>query len=493
MGADTSAVPARVLEAARKRGLGDLVMMRAGANPVGNFVFFVGVAVALAVASGVMLWLASVEVGDLGLYIILCAIGAVVAVVFAFWGLAKGFTAGYVFQQGLIHTHNRSVEVATFAELDEVQQWHGNGLTAGKILGYRVVMFDGRRWWFDGETPKDKSHHLGENLMAMARHVGRPVVYRPRPDYLGPGPQKTPGKIAIFLLLAAVAAVGFGLAQVGFSGWLAATVAFVLVGLILRAVGSRTGLMMRSMGYVFMTIGGLCALGVTIPLLRPLNGWVTAAITIVVEVMLIRLAKISYRGSAYAFGALARRQLTGRRGWAFTSRTTVPVPSPATAVRLLAVANQAISTEGRSVIRKKIDDVEVLVFDRVRAKPVADDRPQTVYYVKLPVRQPFLTPTHLGNAESDTWWVDGDYLISVAVGRGPGGIPNDGIDAMARQLVAFARATDWTVPRASAAPVPPSTQPVVAVPTQPAGPPPTSEQLRHAPDVTFDEAQPGQQ
>ena len=266
----------------------------------------------------------------------------------------------------------------------------------------------------------------------------------------------------------------------------------MLVGLILRAVGARTGLMMRSMGYVFMTIGGLCALGVTIPLLRPLNGWITTAITIVVEVLLIRLAKISYRRLAYAFGGLARRQLTGRKGWAFTSRATVPVPSPATAVRLLAVPNQAISTEGRSVVRKKIDEVEVLVFDRVRAKPIADDRPQTVFYVKLPVRQPFLTPTQLGNADSDTWWVDGDYLISVAVGRGPGGIPNGGIDAMARNWShSPAPPTGrFPGPRPPRYPLPPAS--TRSWPRRPSRSRPAAhpEQLRRAPDITFEPAAP---
>jgi hypothetical protein len=436
-------LPPTVEAAAADRNLGSLVVWRAGSNPIGNFLFFIGVAVALLAASGVLAWLVTFGLDIDGALIIVLALAAVGSVLFAFVGLAKGFTAMYVYQHGLIRTRNGTVHSAGLDEIDELQEWQGAGITAGKKLFYRIVLFDGRRWDVETAGTKDKSTALVDTLTGVVRYLGRPMVVRPRPGETPPAGSE-PSKFLVGSMLAAIAVVAVGLHLVGVSGWLSATAGFVVVGGVLRLIGVRTtSPVIRLLGSLFLVTGGLVFLGVTIPLLHPVNAWVTTAVTLAAEGVLVRLIRSVYWRVAHSFGDVARRLHASRHGWKFAGDTTVEVPGPHTAARLLAVPNSATQTAARATMRRAVQGVEVTVFDRARRRRRSDDRPQTVWYLRAPVRSPLLLPAQLGYPETARWWIDGAYLIFVADARGAGGTPAMEIERRTGELVRLVMSLDW--------------------------------------------------
>ncbi len=429
--------------AAVSHDLGNLTLMRRGSHPIGNFLFFLGIAGLLVGGSAGLVWIASLGVDDAAKPAIVASLGAAASVALALIGLSQGFTALYIFERGLIRTRNWRIDVATLNQIDELHQVWGDGrLTSDKILGYRLIFFGGSRWFVEAETSKDKTTTLADRLMAITERQGRRMTRWPRPQAVLVASYEPPGKGIILLNLAIVTAAGAGLAGLGTPGWLAATLAFAAVGYALIAIGTRNGTTIRVLGYTFLGIGGLCAAGVTVPFAAPLNRWITFALTIAVEVVIVRLIAHGYRWLASTMGHTARRLTLKRHGWTVRGHETVPVPSPATAVRLLGLPSTSTTADAIGVAHRTFAGVDVTVFDRIRRRTDPTDRPQTAWFLHLPVRLQHLSPADLSVVEPDSWWIDGDLLIHVAESRSHAPIDADGIESTTRRLLAAVASLD---------------------------------------------------
>jgi hypothetical protein len=170
--------PAEVSQAATRRGLGDYLMVQQSSNPFGNFARGIGIAMVLFVGGFMGLgWLAvHLNVRKLAYVAFICAAVALVAAIMAIRALLVGFSAMYVFANGLVRTKNRKVNVVMWADIDELLLWKAGGKTSmrGKLLGYYIGTFDGRKVPLEAQSAKG-DRTVGERLQQIVHNLGRPV------------------------------------------------------------------------------------------------------------------------------------------------------------------------------------------------------------------------------------------------------------------------------------------------------------------------------
>jgi hypothetical protein len=112
----------------------------------------------------------------LATFAFVCAAVALFAVIMAIRALLAGFTATYVFTNGLVHTKNRKIDVVTWPDIDELLLWKAGGKTTfrGKLLGYYLITLDGRKLALEARSAKGDGT-VGEVLQQIVRDLGRPV------------------------------------------------------------------------------------------------------------------------------------------------------------------------------------------------------------------------------------------------------------------------------------------------------------------------------
>jgi hypothetical protein len=174
---DTSP-PAEVIEAAARRGLGDYLIGQQGSNPFSNFLMGLGIALVLFVGGLMGLgWVAvHIDSQKLATVAIICGVVAVIATLMAIRALLAGFSAAYMFADGLVHTKRRKINVVTWSDIDELLLWKAGGKTSlrGKLLAYYLATFDGRKLPIEARSGTG-DRTFGEALQQLVRGLGRPV------------------------------------------------------------------------------------------------------------------------------------------------------------------------------------------------------------------------------------------------------------------------------------------------------------------------------
>jgi len=458
------ALPPRVADAATQRGLGQLVYARKGTGSLGYFFFFLAVTVGLVAVAGAifgLIYLANESDTSLAAIAIVCLLGAVVTAIYAVMGLFRGSTAHYIFERGLVQTRRGRPDVITWADLDEIRQIWGSGLTAGKMLLVQVVTFDGRIWAVEtfpcGEAGATE---MPDRLADIAGRLGRPVLRRPRLDPKEPelvGVAEPPSKILVFGLLIGTAVLGFVIHAIGVPGWLAATLSFWLVGVVTRLAGNRYGRVIRALGWLWVVIGAFTFLGVVNDLL-PINGWVATGIGVLFEIAAFRVLRRALIGALPMLGARTRRGFAKANGWQWVGEAPVALPGPYTAAHLQNVPAGVPTAPGHAVIRSVVSGMPVMIFDRIRVKPGLTDRPQTAWFVQLPAASPLhvpgmatspiVTPDALAVAATkgfpQQWWIEGDMLCAARDGDDRTGTDPRFLPYYTQHLAAFAARLNWS-------------------------------------------------
>ncbi|GAA2687398.1 DUF6585 family protein [Actinoplanes palleronii] len=176
--APPQAPPDEVLQAAASRQFGSLIAGQRGTNPFGNLAFGLGGGIALIAGGALVAWVGSlIDFRPLALLACPMIVIGLVVIVYAVMALAAGFTATYLFENGLVHTKNKKVDAVAWTEVDELWLWKAGGNTAlaGNLLSYYVVTFDGRKVVVESAVGKGEQP-LGPRLEQIVAQLGRPVV-----------------------------------------------------------------------------------------------------------------------------------------------------------------------------------------------------------------------------------------------------------------------------------------------------------------------------
>lgn len=172
------APPPEVIQAAASRRLGQLVAAQRGTNPIGNLTFGIGGGIAL-IAGGILVaWIGSlIDVGALRFIACPMLVFGVIVLVYAVMALFAGFTATYLFENGLVHTKNKKIDTVAWSEVDQLWLWKagGDNILTGQLLCYYVVTLDGRKVPVESAVAKGEQP-LGPQLEQIVAQLGRPVV-----------------------------------------------------------------------------------------------------------------------------------------------------------------------------------------------------------------------------------------------------------------------------------------------------------------------------
>lgn len=173
--------PPEVVAAAGDRGLGELVAARKEMNP------FVGAGIGLGAAAicyGVMWGVTAIGQrfslrsaqklsGWLGLA---ACILLVLCIGYAIYVLIHGARAYYIWSDGFIYTHNRTIRAFRWSEVAELRgRRHESGDNAGKVAEYQVVPAEGRPITVPLEVDDGRDEFV-DALIDALRAEGRPVV-----------------------------------------------------------------------------------------------------------------------------------------------------------------------------------------------------------------------------------------------------------------------------------------------------------------------------
>ncbi|GAA1653386.1 DUF6585 family protein [Actinoplanes couchii] len=174
----SQAPPPEVIQAAAARQLGQLVAAQRGTNPVGNLVFGIGGGIALIVAGILVAWIGSaLDFGALRFVACPLMVFGVIVLGYAVMALFAGFTATYLFENGLVHSKNKKLETVAWPEVDQLWLWKagGDNFLTGQLLCYYVVTTDGRKVPVESAVAKGETP-LGPQLEQIVAQLGRPVV-----------------------------------------------------------------------------------------------------------------------------------------------------------------------------------------------------------------------------------------------------------------------------------------------------------------------------
>jgi hypothetical protein len=164
--------PPEVGRVAAERGLGALRRAQKGSNPLARFARGMAYAVGwLLGLCGLGLLFQRWDLGPLGLLALPLLVGAAVAVITAVRRLFAGFTATYLYANGLIHTKNGRIQVVTWPEVDKLMVWE----IGGRAERYYVVTHDGRKVLVEFESAQGDAT-LGIMVQEIMQKLGRPIV-----------------------------------------------------------------------------------------------------------------------------------------------------------------------------------------------------------------------------------------------------------------------------------------------------------------------------
>ena len=173
-------VPPEVAQAAAARGLGTVVYAQKGSNPFSNLAWGLGISLGMFFVGCLGLgWFATlIHFRPLAFVAFFIGVSAVVWFVRSLLAVFAGFTASYLYTNGLVHTKNKKIEAVAWPEVDELLLWKAggkpDGFLYGKLLNYYIMTFDGRKIAVEAQSAKgDKT--LGEQLQQAVARVGRPV------------------------------------------------------------------------------------------------------------------------------------------------------------------------------------------------------------------------------------------------------------------------------------------------------------------------------
>ncbi|GAA3395144.1 hypothetical protein [Cryptosporangium minutisporangium] len=384
----SAAPPSRVVTAAGARGLGDFDRVATGTNPIVNFLgFLVFAGLLFGVAWGLSwmgrMWAARI----VAILWILVIFGALFVVGYAFLQLLSGFRAVYVFRNGLVWTHNRDVQAATWTEVDRMVTTAVQGKDPHEAV---IHLLDGRqtRVEFTAEN-EGVREQLAETLTRWQRPVDFEIAGFTEKDeerqaYRGAAAVLGVAGLFAALFFSFVTNRGFGL-PIGFSlvgGFL--TVALVLAGLALRFPP------LRIVAGIFAGIAGLC-------LMVEVNRWtdvhfvvVTGAV-IAFEAALVSIWRTLHRQLPAPRWFGRRRSLAKSNGWRYLDTAEIPVPGPKSIAHLIGVPTGATTTTGEGVLVATVNGIECTVYDRARRRPLMGDPVLTVWQVPLPATVPYAT------------------------------------------------------------------------------------------------------
>ncbi|SDS60420.1 DUF6585 family protein [Actinoplanes derwentensis] len=173
-----SAPPPEVIQAAASRQLGALVAAQRGSNPIGNLAFGVGGGIALILGGFLVGWISSlIDFRPLAFLACPMIVIGIIVLIYAVMALFAGFTATYLFENGLVHTKNKKIDAVAWSEVDQLWLWKagGDNVLTGHLLTYYVVTFDGRKVPVEAAVGKGQEP-LGPRLEQIVAQLGRPVV-----------------------------------------------------------------------------------------------------------------------------------------------------------------------------------------------------------------------------------------------------------------------------------------------------------------------------
>jgi hypothetical protein len=182
--APTVQVPPEVEQAAAQRGFGTLLDARQFNRPVVTAVIYLVIGVACLVLLMVSSWLIqkvfhpssfSVAWSILRIVPLLFCFGMVIAPVYALRILVVGSQSYFVYTNGLVYLHRRSVHAVAWPEVSELRSVVGTrGDSAGKLLRYDLVPVGGSPVPLPIVIEDGRDAFLDHVIAALRQH-GRPI------------------------------------------------------------------------------------------------------------------------------------------------------------------------------------------------------------------------------------------------------------------------------------------------------------------------------
>ncbi|OJF12769.1 hypothetical protein [Couchioplanes caeruleus] len=187
--------------------------------------------------------------------------------------------------------------------------------------------------------------------------------------------------------------VAVGLAKMGLPTPAAVTGGLTITGWGGVLLSRRLGRACLALGLALLTLSVFSLVAAFSNLLGKPLGITVALAVAAAEAGLAVLVVKALRLRAGQAAQHRRAALAAARGWQFAPTAEVPVAGPETAGRLVAVANDARSTTGSSVLTGTADGVPITVFDRSRAGERGST--QTVWALRLPFALPYFSGAYL--------------------------------------------------------------------------------------------------
>lgn len=472
-----AAPPPKVAALAAARNLGSHQLTRKGDNPIAMFVGWTVFGLILLGVAWLCGWLAGkTEIRALAIGAILGLLGGLFVIAYGFFEIFRGFRVTYLYQGGLVWTHNGRPDAAAWNEVDRLTE---TSLTGKPPNLAKVTTLDGRHVPIVMEWKND-ADPVHARLVEVFRGLGRPVLDKEPPGR--PGPEtgledKTLIRIAAIFGVIGGVALSFTLNKgAGLTLGLALTLGFLVIAVVISAAGFLIDQRLIRAGQVFLGLVGVIVLIAANHLVEGHYIVVTGA-TLAIEAAIVALGIAVYRRipAPRRFGA--RRKLAQKRGWRYLPEVAVPVGGPGTATRLIGVGSQTNATTGEGTVTATANGMTCVVFDRARRRPRLTDQVQTAWTVFLPAPLPYVTADDIDrlrrNAASERpmhpvtqvlgqipmrsphsatdqllpvsdWWVEGGYLYAVQESPARPQL----VEAYIDQLTRFAAQIPWhQIPR----------------------------------------------
>lgn len=419
-------------------------MVRKGGNPVASLLAMVLLAAALFGLAALIGW-AGIADRQLALVALCSVLGASIVVGIGFYLLFQGFRATYACSYGVIWSHNGRLEWAGFSDIDLLVV----NKPREKVRAAELITFDGRTAPITAAPHKGADRFI-EHLAHEVRRMGRPVTNpqswarrrfgghrrlniarRPLQRWLG--------------LLGIIGSVLLAYAAdraMAIPAWLGLPAAVLAVGLVITMLGSLLDTRITAAGYALLIMGSLLCVGSTVIRLPQYNSILVGTTVLALQALVVTAWRALYLRLPAHRPTRARKRLAARSGWTFHPRTTVVVPGPRTALRLLGIPTNLNQTTGYDVLHAPIGQTSITVYDRYRRRPRLGEPVQTVWAVDLPSPLPYsIGEAVAGHADTESpatapnlfvaalrntlgerdipvtingraWWVEGAFLYS---------------------------------------------------------------------------------